>query len=155
MRDVLTGWTVEQRLVGRRDHVVVRARRGDGAPVVVKATLPGASWADRARLRHEGRLLDLARGPGVVDLLDVVDSRGRTALVLGFVPVSSARRPDLDLHPLAATVERLHRLGIVHGAIRREHVLLTAEAQPALCGFGQARRSTATGLDLADLARLV
>jgi hypothetical protein len=91
----------------------------------------------------------------VVDLLDVVDTRGRTALVLGFVPSTSLRRPDLDLQPLAEAVERLHRRGIVHGAIRREHVLLTADAEPVLCGFGRARRTAATGLDLADLARLL
>ena len=155
MAEALVGWTVEQRFAGRSDHVVVRARRGAGPPVVIKATTPGASWAERARLRHEGRLLEVARGPGVVDLLDVVDSRGRTALVLGFVPIPSGRRPDADLRQLREAVERLHRCGIAHGAIRREHVLLTADGEPVLCGFGRARRSAATGPDLAELARLL
>ena len=134
----LFGWTVESRLPGRPDRVVVRARRDAGPPVVLKATVPGASWAARSRLRAEGRLLDLVRGPGVVDLLDLVDRGRRTALVLAFVPLH---------HPAPATdsiVERLARLGVAHRALRPEHVLMTAEGEPVLCGFGSAERYTSS-----------
>jgi hypothetical protein len=128
----VTGWTVERRYRGRADRVVVRARKGLGSPVVLKSTRPGATWRERATLRREGRLLERVAGFGVVDLLDVADTRGRTTLVLGFVPLSSP--PEVDLRPV---VERLARLDVCHGQLTPDHVLLTADGEPVLCGFGQ------------------
>lgn len=130
----LFGWAVEAHLSDR----VVRGRRDDGPPVVLKATAPGASWSERARLRHEARLLERARGPGVVELLDIVESRRRTALVLAFVPTDARHHPDVDLAPLQAIVGRLHHVGIVHQALVPEHLLLTADGDLVLCGFGAA-----------------
>ena len=138
MHEPALGWEVDRRLPGRHDRVVVRARRGSDPPVVVKATVPGATWRERAALRHEGRLLDTARGPGVVELLDVTDTRGRTALVLRHVPLTAPAGTDLE--PLRATVDRLLTEGIVYGPIRPEHVLRTADGELVLCGFGSARR---------------
>jgi hypothetical protein len=128
----LLGWTVEARLSAR----VLRARCGNGPPVALKVSPPGASWSDRARLRREGRLLDRARGPGVVELLHIAESRRRTALVLAFVPL---RHPDPDT---AAIVERLAGLGIVPPTLTPDHVLMTADGEPVLCGFGSALRYT-------------
>jgi hypothetical protein len=129
----MTGWTVEARLSPR----VVRARRGLEPPVALKATPPGSSWSDRARLRREGRLLDRARGPGVVELLDILEADRRTALVLAYVPLHHpAAGPD-DLRP---TVDRLTGLGIVHHALRPDHLLMTADGDLVLCGFGSAER---------------
>jgi hypothetical protein len=150
--DLLAGWTVEQRLPARLDRVVVRARRGPGGPVVVKATAPGATWRERAALRHEGRVLDRLRHPGVVELLDLVDTRGRTALVLAFVPLPF--RPGTDVEPLRAAVDRLAEAGLAHGAIRPEHVLVTADGAPVLCGFGSAHAAPGPTGDHQDLARL-
>ena len=134
-------WEAEARLGGRGDHVVSRARRGTGPPVVLKATLPGATAAERAALRREGRLLDRLRGEGVVELLDVVDQRRRTTLVLGFVPFAvAADEAVADLPGLAEVVERLRRAGVVHTALTPAHVLLTPDGRPVLCGFGAARR---------------
>ena len=45
---------------------------------------------------------------------------------------------------LEATVDRLHRAGVVHGALRPEHVALDADGRPVLVGFGAARHSTDT-----------
>ncbi len=155
MTELLAGWSVERRLASSEDRIVARARRSGGDPVIVKATVPGASWRDRAGLRHEGRLLDQLQGTGVVELLDVVDTRGRTALVLRFVPLTAAGRPGADLQALRPIVERLHRTGVIHGALQRAHVLLTADGAPVLCGFGAADRSPSTAKDLADLARVL
>ena len=132
MNEIL-GWTVEARLSPR----VVRARRGTDAPVVLKATGPGASWSERAALRHEGRLLDRGRGPGVVELLDIVEARRRTALVLAFVPTDRRRHPEVDVEEVQPIVEQLHRVGIVHRAVQ-DHLLLTADGDVVLCGFGAA-----------------
>lgn len=160
MTDLPGGWEGEAVLAGRPDRVVVRARRPDGGPVVVKATTPGAGWVARAALRREARLLEGVRGPGVVSLHDVIDRRGRTALVLGFVPAGSLAdrtAPDADgfVAHLTATVDRLHRLGVAHGALCPEHVLLDADAHPVLCGWGSAHRTTRPDPDATALAHLV
>jgi serine/threonine protein kinase len=128
--------------------VVARARRGPGPPVVLKATAPGASWSRRAELRREGRRLDRLRGPGVVELLDVVDVRRRTVLVLAHLPTDLRAHPEVDLEPLQATLARLHRAGVVHDAVTPDHILLTADGDPALCGFGHVHR--ALPRDIAD-----
>jgi hypothetical protein len=139
------GWSIEAPCPSRPDRVVGRARGENGPPVVLKATLPAASWRDRATLRREGRLLARVAGDGVVELLDVLEARGRTALVLAFVATDLGRHPDVDLGPLAGTVDRLHRLGVTHGALCPDHVLLTADGRPVLCGFGAAGRAGGPG----------
>ena len=154
------GWTVEAVLASRPGRLVARARRAGGTPAVLKATLPGAGWAARAALRREARLLEVVRGDGVVEVMDVVDRRGRTTLVLGFVPAGALdRRPAPDAEVLArrleATVDHLHRSGVVHGALRCEHVVLDADGLPVLVGFGSARRSGSTAADTAALAHLL
>lgn len=160
MPDPLAAWTVEATLGTRPGRAVVRARRGDEAPAVLKATPPGAPWSARAALRREARLLDACRGDGVVDLLEVVDRRGRTALVLAFVAgrtltERAAPDPDAMTRHLEATADRLHRAGVVHGALRPEHVVLDADGLPVLVGFGAAHRSTLTAPDDTALAALL
>jgi tRNA A-37 threonylcarbamoyl transferase component Bud32 len=161
MAEALAAWTTDATLATRPGRVVLRARRGLECPVVLKATSPGAGWSARAALRREARLLDAVRGEGIAELLDVVDRRGRTAVVLAFVPAGTlaeraAPDPGTVTCRLAATVDRLHRAGVVHGALRPEHVALDAEGRPVLVGFGVARHSTDTSADecaLADLRR--
>jgi len=160
MTDLPGRWVAEAALGGRPDRVVVRARRPGEAPVVVKATAPDAGWAARAALRREARLLAGVQGDGVVRLLEVVDRRGRTALVLDVVPAGSladhsAPDPEPVVAQVTATVDRLHRLGLAHGALRLEHVLLDADGRPVLCGFGTAHRSTNPEPDATALADLV
>ena len=160
MTDPLTDWTVEATLACRPGRVVVRARRGDEAPVTLKATPPGAGWSARAALRREARLLDTCRGDGIAELLEVVDRHGRTALVQAFVPagtLADRTAPDADAasRGLEAAVDRIHRAGLVHGALRPEHVTLDADGLPVLVGFGAARRSTDATADEVALAELL
>lgn len=122
-------------------RVVVRARRPGEAPVVVKATAPGAGRGERARLRREARRLDAAAGPGLVPLLDVVETRGTTALVLALAPAGTlARGPAVDPDRLAAdlraALDRLAALGLTHRALHRDHVTLTASGTGFLTGGG-------------------
>jgi tRNA A-37 threonylcarbamoyl transferase component Bud32 len=159
MPEALAAWAVEATLATGPGRIVLRARHWNGGPVVLKVTPPGAAWAVRADLRREARLLERCRGDGVVDLLEVIDRRGRTALVLGFVPAGTlATRPAPDPGPatrrLEVTVDRLHRSGVVHGALGPEHVVLDADGLPVLVGFGTARRSPDTTLDAVALALL-
>jgi len=114
-----------------------------GRPVVVKSAPPGPG-ADR--LRREARVLAAARHPGVVDLVDLVDAGGgvslrtrhagsRTLATCGRLPVEDAAGV---ISALAATLADLHAIGIAHGRIGPEHVLLTASGRPVLCGLADA-----------------
>lgn len=160
MADLPGGWTPEAVLGGQPDRIVVRARRPGEAPVLIKATTPGAGWSSRAALRREARLLESAQGDGVVRLEGILDRRGRTALVLGFVPAGSladraAPDPDLVVAHLTATVDRFGRLGLAHAALRPDHVLIDADGHPVLCGFGAAHRTSNPEPDATALATLV
>jgi tRNA A-37 threonylcarbamoyl transferase component Bud32 len=155
MGDPPDGWVYERALAGR----VVRARRA-GLVAALKSTAPGAGWSARAALRREARLLAGVRGEGVGDVLAVIDRRRRTTLVLAFVPAGSlaerpAPDPDRVVRRLEVTVQRLHRAGVAHGALVPEHVVLTAEGDPVLVGFGHARRTTTFTADDIALAGLV
>jgi len=97
------------------------------------------------RLRHEADVLEAAQHPGVVQLGGVEHTAGGMALVLRWagsrtaadvrLPVEAAARAAAAL---AATVADLHALGIRHGAIRPDHVVMTDAGRPVLCGFGSA-----------------
>lgn len=105
-----------------------------------------ASGDGVARLRHEAEVLEAARHPGVVELLDVRFDGGSASLRL-----AAAAGPSLDRCPaltgdeaagivaaVAATVADLHAAGIVHRAIEAAHVVLDGDGRPLLCGFADA-----------------
>lgn len=114
-------------------------RRG-GRPVVIKRAMDPDG---RRAIEHEGRVLGLARHPGVVELVDQVDDE----LVLRFVgshtlATSPCRSPEHAaglIAALAETVAALHQVGIVHGRIAAEHVVVDREGHPILVGFSGAR----------------
>ncbi len=118
-------------------------RDGDSLEWVKEAT--GAE--ERRRLDVERAILARARHPGVVELIERADeptSRLRTRWVDG-VTLATCRSLDgpevLGLGAaLASTVADLHDLGIDHGAIAPEHVLVDPRGRPVLCGFGHASR---------------
>lgn len=93
----------------------------------------------------------------MVELLDVVDRERATVLVLAFVPGGDlARRTAPDPERLAAGLSvvggRLRGAGVAHGALRPEHVVLTAWGDPVLVGFGAARSGPGADLDADRLA---
>jgi hypothetical protein len=118
--------------VGREPSVLKRA----------DATHPAA------RLAHEAEVLDAVRGPGVVELVGFEADAERTELrtawaghhtmaTIGTVSVTSAARL---MTAVADTVARQHELQIAHTRNTPDHVVLTADGQPMLCGFGRASR---------------
>lgn len=126
-------------------HGVTLSRTTDDLLVATKRAAPGP---DADRLRHEARVLDLARHPGVVELLALVEHddgavelrtavAGPTPLALAG-PLPLAQVAALGV-ALASTVAELHRLGVVHGRVEGAHVLLGPGGRPVLCGFGSAR----------------
>lgn len=116
-----------------------------GRPVLVKEAV---AEADAERLGHEAQVLAAARHPGVVEVAWASNHR----LVLRW----AGSRSLADLHPrveeaaslvaaLAATVADLHALGIRHGRITANRVLLDSRGRPVLCGFGGAALASDTG----------
>lgn len=103
---------------------------------------------DLARARREAAVLDVARHPGVVELLGYEERGCRgwltTASVLGAplatVGVMPAEEAAAVVAAVAATVADLHDAGIVHGSLAPEHILLTPEGRPVLCGFAAGGR---------------
>ena len=108
-----------------------------GQAVAVKQ---GVAAEEIARLEHEARLLRAAAHPGVVALVAL--ERGDTSVSL--VTAIAGRRTldpstagDIDLLPaLAETVADLHDLGVVHGRLEPDHVVVAPDGRPVLCGFG-------------------
>jgi tRNA A-37 threonylcarbamoyl transferase component Bud32 len=100
------------------------------------------SAAEADRLRHEAAVLSVARHPDVVRLLAHSEDTLRVDLVDGR-PLSELQgRPDDELTRAAVvaatTLADLHDLGVVHGNVTAEQVLIDAGGRPVLCGFGGA-----------------
>ena len=94
------------------------------------------------RLTREADLLRRAGHPGVVELVEL---RGQpapallTRLVDGPSLAEAPAAPVDDVAglvaALATTVADLHRLGLVHGSIAPEHVIVAPGGRPVLCGL--------------------
>lgn len=123
--------------------VVTRLGTDDGGrPLLVKAADP----ASAASLRHEAALLSAARHPGVVEVASATAyDDGSFELCLRWIGNRTAAdvRPTVEAAAgmaaaLAATVADLHGLGIRHGRIRPDHVVIDGAGRPVLVGFGSA-----------------
>lgn len=104
----------------------------------------------RSRLGHEADILSLARHPGVVELLDFTDD-GTAELTIAWVQgptidqlgaLSSEHVAGL-IDQVARTIGDLHQMGIVHGRLDPDHVLVLPDGRPLVCGWSAA---TATSL---------
>jgi hypothetical protein len=120
------------------------------------------------RLSREAASLDEGRHPGVVELVGV-DGHGVGAVLLtahvdgpplatvGLLPVEEGAG---ILAAVANTLADLHELGLVHGAVCAEHVILGPGGRPILASFGYGGRAgelsgpaPALGSAFADPAR--
>jgi hypothetical protein len=123
---------------------------------------------EAARLSREAASLDAGRHPGVVELVGV-DGHGVGAVLLtahvdgpalsavGLLPIEEGAGV---LAAVATTLADLHELGLVHGAVSPEHVILGPGGRPVLCSLGYGGRVgdppgpvPALGVDFADPAR--
>jgi hypothetical protein len=119
----------------------------DGVRWVVKKA---ATTDEVARLAHEAAQLRLAAHPGVVEVAasdagDGVELRTRHA---GVSLRQRGQLPAAELCGIGAAVATvladLHDIGIVHGAVNADHILIGSDGRPMLCGFG-ASTSTEEG----------
>jgi tRNA A-37 threonylcarbamoyl transferase component Bud32 len=100
------------------------------------------------RLGHEARLLEVARHPGVVQLLGRDGESLRLRLVAGRplseVTLTAAQMAQVAV-TAATTLADLHDIGVVHGAICGHHILLDRGQQPVFCSFGRGRAHAGNG----------
>lgn len=137
--------------------ISVRTERGrDGLEIVKEADTD----EHRARLHHEAQMLTRAAHPGVVELTSSSASvlrlrhRGTSLARLGALP------PDhvtAMVRSIAEVVDVLHRQGVAHTRIDREHVVVGDRGRPRLCGFAEATDATdeLRADDVAGLGRLL
>jgi hypothetical protein len=108
----------------------------------------GATAEEAARLMREADLLEAARHPGVADLVGVDGTgvgsmlltahvEGPTLAAVGPLPLEEAAGL---LAALASTLADLHELGLVHGAVCPEHVIIGPGGRPVLCGLAYGGR---------------
>ncbi len=115
---------------------------GSGNPTLVKHAIDDGC----RRLRHEAEILVAASGANIVELVGLDAHENRCELSLRYLEAATlAEHPALDLAELlrvllgvGTAVAELHRRGICHGALGRDHVLVEPHGSPVLCGFGEA-----------------
>ena len=126
------------------EQVSVEVSAG-GRPVAVKR----ATQHDRReRLRHEAAMLERARHPGVVELVDIDDGDEATTLSTAWLGGGSLAAAEMAPKKLASvgamlamTIADLHDRAIVHRRITSDHVLLDGLGRVVLVGFGGASAS--------------
>lgn len=109
----------------------------------------GGNAEEAARLEREADQLEAARHPGVVELVGVdgsgVGSMLLTAHVEGPTLARVGRLPLEEaaglLAALASTLADLHELGLVHGAVSPDHVIVGPGGRPVLCGLAYGGRA--------------
>ncbi len=109
---------------------------------------------DQAKLRRESETLTaLKHLPGVVETQGLIELEDRSELAITYVegaPLVEHPPFGVDLLldivlSVARTLVAVHELGIAHGAINREHVLIDRRGRVILCGFGAAGRQGTAG----------
>jgi hypothetical protein len=114
----------------------------DTPPTRKVATVPLA----RQRLRREAAALRRAAHPNVVRLRSFVDLAERTELQIDHAGEHTLVIPPPDgatavacAASLVAAVADLHSLGIAHGRLTADHVVVAPDGRAVLCGLSAAR----------------
>lgn len=129
-------------------HTLVIEAEG-ARPTVTKS----GSGTAAPRLRVEAAILAAVRHPGVVSLIGTAhetDADGTVRVRTRFVgsrtlanvgPLSPPRAAAL-VAATAGTVADLHDLGVVHGRLTPDHLIVATDDRPVLCGFAEASHGT-------------
>ncbi|HKX71777.1 MAG TPA: hypothetical protein VJM75_11140, partial [Acidimicrobiales bacterium] len=137
--------------------MLVRVANDVDGPIAVKTA---TTDDDRARLGLEAQRLRTASHPGLVAVVGAnalsADSELRTRFAGD--PVSQWMGSLAHVAGLgaavAATLEDLHEMGIVHGRVDASHVLVGHDGRPRLCGLSHAGDPSPSD-DVHDLAQVL
>jgi serine/threonine protein kinase len=138
------------RTLGAGPRATVYLGHADGHPQVAVKVF--AASVPPAEIEAEATALMRAAGDHVVRLEDLsADASGRPVFLLQRIGGPSLgalldRRRSIRpgeavtiLAPIAATLDRMHRSGVVHGGVESAAVLFSETGAPTLVGFGDAR----------------
>lgn len=131
------------------------SRSGDGT--VQNGPKDSGSFEElKEHVRAEARILALFRetdGEGIVSVRDVAEAFGTVYLVMEYVrgttlreriaergPLSFPEMKDL-LRPVERSCGKLHALGVVHGDVSPDNIMIRDDGFPKLLDFGSAWRS--------------
>jgi predicted Ser/Thr protein kinase len=120
-----------------------------GCDVVLKWTRARQSEQACQKVLDEGRILAQLDDPGLVRVLDANVAEGRPFVVFEYVRGRSLadvvrqerwppRRAAAVVAALAATLERIHHKGVLHGDLKPANVLIDEKGKPRLLDFGLA-----------------
>ncbi len=126
-----------------------------GEEVAAKTLLPEyqGDTQRRERFRREASVLKAVQAPHIVELIDVVDSRQGTWILMERLYGQTLRDkldPENPFHPalvnkwlaqLGPALEHMHSLGYVHLDITPQNLFLTEEGDIKLIDFGIAQKS--------------
>ena len=105
----------------------------------------------RARFRREARLIAFLAHPNVIRVIDFIDDRGTSWVVLEHVPGRTIQRLLAERGPLplesvahlldqaAAALGHLHARGLVHLDVKPQNLIVTAKGDLKLIDFGLAQ----------------
>jgi tRNA A-37 threonylcarbamoyl transferase component Bud32 len=101
-----------------------------------------SSAEERARLAHEASVLANLAHPGVVQLVRAEDESSLVLRRVAGRPLSELQALEVDeLAGLGAAVATvggdLHHLGMFHGGLGADHVIVDPSGRPVLCSFGR------------------
>lgn len=135
------------------EEISLRVIRDEHGALVVHKKGLGTSSA--ARVRREAEVLEAARHPCVVELIDCsgddASAELRTRWIgshnLSQTPITDPVAMARMVAALANTVAELHARGITHNRIEPTHIVFDASGAPVLCGFGAATAWTSGSHD--------
>jgi hypothetical protein len=145
-------YRVEREIGSGGMGVVWRARDETlGRLVAIKQAHPASDGRRLRALTQEARMAGVVGHARVVTLYDLVEAEGVTWLIMEYVPsrdLSDVLDSDGVLSPrevarigaqLADALEAVHALGIVHGDVKPDNILITPAGDAKLTDFGVAR----------------
>jgi hypothetical protein len=161
--DVIAGFRLE-RLIGRGETGAVfeATQLSLGRPVAVRLIDPAYCADDDARARCDRELREASalQRPGLVPLFEAGEWRGGRYVAMRLIRGTNlgshpAYGPGTAamLEPVAESLEAAHRMGLSHGAVRAENVLVDGDGRAFLADMGLGRGAGAEA-DLEGLAAL-
>ena len=139
-------------------HATATTVTMDGGRLIAVSSAYGSVDCDR--LRNEAEILRQLDHPGVVRLVDHTEGPPARLRTIFVGPETWRTEPPIDeevassLSAVCATVADIHDLGLTHGDLRAEHVLVDPSGTPVLCGFARAMAADSTTI-AADVEALV